>query len=206
MVPHWWFTDPCEIGIISPTLQERMVQCHEVSLGQVGTWIQSPGYYWILPEKNEGKRETAFLKTPNFLQSIKAAKWSRFWFHSSSHHCLPGPCLQAEALLLKTISDPLLSANSGPANPAPLMAPQHLSFPFIHSVCLRWARLCASVLPGTAPLPRRSPACSTTCPHPPRLRASSSGTFTQKTHPPPTCSRNICYGLIILYLTFSHAA
>lgn len=43
-----------------------MVQSHEVSHSQAGTWIQvqvhSPGYYTILQEKNEEEKETAFEK------------------------------------------------------------------------------------------------------------------------------------------------
>ena len=161
-----------------------MVQVHAVSPGQVGSWIQvqiwSPPLNFTREEWRE-KRNSLFKKTSHFLKRVQAAKWPRFLFHGSSNYSLPGPYVWAEMLLIKTISDSPSSSPLGPSKPS---APDSTSAPFfpIHPVCLPWAFPCTSALPGTSIPAQMSPVCSSTCPHPPRLRASSLGMLSQKTH------------------------
>lgn len=138
---------------------------------------------WILPEENEGKKETASLKKHHiFLKEYKLQSDPDFDFTAAQTILSQDLMSELKCSWLKPSVIPHHLHPFGPANPVPLTAPQRLSFPFIHSVCLHWAFTCTSALPGTSIPAQMSPACSSTCPHPPRLRASSLGTLSQKTH------------------------
>ena len=176
---------------------------------------KSGALLWILPEKNEGKKKNSlFKKTSHFLKRVQAAKWPRFLFHGSSNHSLPGPYVWAETLLIKTISDSPSSSPLGPSKPS---APDSTSAPFfpIHPFSL--FALSIYIYQCSARHQHSSPDVSRLLLNlPPPTKAQSilswdtfwenthTGTHTcPHVHTPPTHSRNICYDLTVLYITFS---
>lgn len=164
----------------TPRIKWDMVQNHEVSHGQAGTWIQvqvhNLGYYTILQEKNEKEKETASLKNQIFLNEYKQPH--DLEFDSTAAQTIPSQDsvskLKHSCLKPPVIPHHLLSL--GPNKRSNLTALRCLSLSFIWPISTE--HLCVPALCwALASLPRMSPAWFSIwwkASHPSRLRASSS--------------------------------